>query len=95
MKKICFHSSIFLSLGDKLNELCKLIIGSLDEQGFFKSTLGDLAVIAGVEIEEMQKALEIVKRLDPPGVGAKDVKESLLLQLRRKRVLKKRYMRSL
>ncbi len=74
----------FLSLNNKLNELCKLIIGSLDEQGFFKCALGDLAIIAGVGIEEMHKALDIVKGLEPPGIGAKDVKESLLLQLRRK-----------
>ena len=74
----------FLPLDDKLSEFCKLIIGSLDEQGFFKGALSDLAVIAGTDVEEMQKALKIVKELDPPGIGAKDVKESLVLQLRRK-----------
>lgn len=74
----------FLALDEKLNELCRLIIGSLDEQGFFKGALDDLAVIAGVGVEETVKALELVKKLDPPGIGARDVKESLLLQLRRK-----------
>ena len=74
----------FLSLKPKLAELCKSIIGSLDEQGFFKSSLADLAVLSGVGVEDMQKALDVVKNLDPSGIGAKDVKESLILQLERK-----------
>lgn len=74
----------FLSLNPKLHELCKAIIGNLNEQGFFKGSLADLAVMSGVGIEDMQKALNVVKSLDPPGIGAKDVKESLILQLEHK-----------
>ncbi|OGV18630.1 MAG: RNA polymerase sigma-54 factor [Lentisphaerae bacterium GWF2_38_69] len=74
----------FLSLSPKLFELCNSVVGSLDEQGFFKGSLADLAIISGVSVEDMIKALDIIKTLEPPGVGAKDVRESILLQLDRK-----------
>ncbi len=74
----------FLNINDEQKKRCELIVGCLDEQGFFRSSLADLAVIAGADIEDMEEALVIVKSLEPPGVGAKNIKECLLLQLERK-----------
>ena len=73
----------FLNINDEQKRQCELIIGCLDEQGFFRSSLADLAVIVGADIEDMEKALAMVKSLDPSGVGARNVKECLLLQLER------------
>ena len=73
----------FLDTNDEQKKQCELIIGCLDEQGFFRSSLADLAVIVGADIEDMKKALNMVKSLEPAGVGAKNIKECLLLQLER------------
>jgi len=73
-----------LDINDEQKKQCELIIGCLDEQGFFRSSLADLAVIAGADLEEMEKSLKIVKSLDPAGVGARNIKECLFLQLERK-----------
>jgi RNA polymerase sigma-54 factor len=83
MEKDLTDQVSFLNLDSYMNNLCKLIIGSLDDQGYFRGSLADLAVIGGSDLNDMEKALKIVQKLDPSGIGAKDLKESLLLQLER------------
>jgi len=78
----------------RLKELAEVIIGSLDENGYLKIPLMDLfyttedgirqeLVPGGCEEEEAEMALQLVQGFDPAGVGARSVKECLLLQLRR------------
>ncbi len=58
------------------------IIGNLDENtGFLDATLDEIAAMGPWAMETVEKALQIVQRLDPVGVAAKDVRESLLIQL--------------
>ncbi len=73
----------FTRINKENKHLIELIIGSIDNKGYFQGSLEDLAVIGGVDLKQMQKALRIVHKLDPPGIGARDLKESLLLQLDR------------
>jgi len=58
-----------------------LVIYSLNKDGRLTMTPEELAVEAGSEVEEIDEAILIVQTLDPTGVGAKDLKECLLLQL--------------
>jgi len=59
------------------------IVDSLDEDGYLRSlTLEEIAGVLGVELEKVESALALVQSLDPPGVGARDLKECLLIQLR-------------
>lgn len=58
-----------------------VLIDSLDEHGFFTGNISEAAQLAHCGEEETQAALEELKRLEPLGVGAKDIRESLLLQL--------------
>ncbi len=74
----------FLKLSSEEEELAKLIIGSIDDQGYFKGSLEDLAVLGGADLKQMKHALHVVQSLEPAGIGACDLKESLLLQLIRK-----------
>ena len=74
----------FVKIDEEEKTLVKLIIGSIDDRGYFKGDLKDLAVIGGADLKQMSKALNVVQNLDPPGIGAQDLKESLLLQLNRK-----------
>ena len=73
----------FININEEDKQLVELIIGSIDDLGYFKGSLEDLAVIGGADLKQMKKALNIVQKLDPPGIGARDLKESLLLQLDR------------
>ncbi|MFL6275067.1 MAG: RNA polymerase factor sigma-54 [Blastocatellia bacterium] len=58
------------------------IIGNLDDNtGFLDATLDEIAAMGPWPIETVERALHIVQRLDPVGVAARDVRESLLIQL--------------
>jgi RNA polymerase sigma-54 factor len=70
--------------------IAETIIGNLDDSGYLRRELdnivNDLAFSQNVAVtrEDIEQVLFIVQQLDPPGVGARDLKECLLLQLRRK-----------
>jgi RNA polymerase sigma-54 factor len=70
-------------LDDKMREVCSQIIGSIDERGYLCSHPSDLAITADAEVEQVERGIEIVQGFDPPGIGARDLRECLLLQLRR------------
>ena len=59
------------------------IIGNLDEDGYLRAELEELAQRCTVTAEEVSKVLELVQSFDPPGVAARNIQECLLLQLRR------------
>lgn len=63
--------------------MAERIIYSLDHNGYLETRLEDLlpATASAEEISLAQRALKIVQKLDPPGIGARDLRECLLLQL--------------
>ena len=65
----------------KTRELAELIIGSIDESGYLRSILADLATVGGVPLTGIEKALKFVQTFDPAGIGARDPRECLMLQL--------------
>src|SRR5262249_52486142 len=78
-----------LDVSPRLLELARFLIANLDENGRLSGPLESiitseelLAKLPGpVTLEEAEEALRVVQRLDPPGVGARDLRECLLLQL--------------
>ena len=72
-------------------EIAAFIIGSLDEDGYLRrdieSLVDDMAFRAGIETDEKEvlEMLGVVQEFDPAGVGARDLRECLLLQLKRLR----------
>lgn len=58
------------------------IIGNLNEDGYFSASLEEIAQAGGHKLEDMQAALSLVQEFDPLGVGARDLRECLLIQLR-------------
>lgn len=72
----------------RTKRVCQYIIDSLDENGYLSSvSLSDIAMYLHENMFIVEKALGIVQEFDPPGVGARDLKECLLLQLKAKGVL--------
>lgn len=57
------------------------IIWNVDESGYFRADLDELAVLEGISPEEMCRALKLVQDLDPPGVAARSLQECLDIQL--------------
>lgn len=64
-------------------EIARWIVGNLDEQGYLRSTIDEVARQAECEPTAVEKVLRVVQSLDPAGVGARDLRECLLLQLDR------------
>jgi RNA polymerase sigma-54 factor len=86
------HLKAQLSLIDcdeRTERLAEHIIGNLDEDGYLRRDLhaivNDLAFTQNVmaNVAELEKALRAVQELDPAGTGARDLRECLLLQVRR------------
>ncbi len=78
----------FRSLSERQRNIAQFIIGSLDEDGYLRRDLDtlsdDMAFRMGLEVtpDELEEALSIVQDFDPAGVGARNLQECLLLQLR-------------
>jgi RNA polymerase sigma-54 factor len=78
------------NITDRQEQLAKTIIGNLDDDGYLRRDVenisDDLAFSQNITAspEELTQVLEIVQKLDPPGVGARNLQECLLLQLKRK-----------
>ncbi len=72
----------FLDAPKNILEIAKEIIGNLDDDGYLKVSLDDIASSLKVDVEDVERALQLVQSLDPPGVGARNIRESFLIQLR-------------
>src|SRR5881628_1795742 len=62
-------------------EIGRAIIGNLDADGYLRASLEEIAAMGPYTNEEVERALHLVQEFDPPGVGARDLKECLLIQL--------------
>jgi RNA polymerase sigma-54 factor len=74
---------LFLDLNHDQHEQIEYLIANLDENGFLKTPLSELAIAFGKPVtpEQLEDVLHLLHKLDPAGVGARDLKECLLLQL--------------
>ena len=61
----------------------ELIVGNIDDNGFLQSTLEEMALNSGIPKEDFEKMLALIQTFYPAGVGAHDLRECLLIQLRR------------
>ncbi|HZQ73879.1 MAG TPA: RNA polymerase factor sigma-54 [Burkholderiales bacterium] len=72
-------------MGERDRALAHMVIDSLDDDGYFKLPLEELAALVPPEYdvrpEELSAALHLVQSLDPTGVGARTLEECLRLQL--------------
>ena len=78
------HLGEQLRLGTDDPELLRLgeaIIGNLDEDGYLRADLEEIAKGMGATLEAVEAALKRIQAFDPPGVAARSVQECLLLQL--------------
>ncbi len=92
---VTFHEFLIeqlglLDLNELEHQLAEYIIGNIDEDGYLRrdleSMVDDLAFTANIDVDDrkMVRILKIVQDLDPPGIGARDLKECLMIQLQKK-----------
>lgn len=81
---------LMLNLDDKQRKVAEQIIGSIDDDGYLRreisSIADDLAFRQNIDCteKEIKELVALIQQFDPPGVGARDLQECLLLQLKRK-----------
>jgi RNA polymerase sigma-54 factor len=59
----------------------EFIIGSLDRNGFLTCTVDEISAFTSADRKDVEKVLAVIRTFDPPGVGAADLRECLLIQL--------------
>jgi RNA polymerase sigma-54 factor len=81
---------LMLNLDEKQRKIAEQIIGSIDDDGYLRrdltSIVDDLAFRQNIDSneKEIEGLIKLIQQFDPPGVGARDLQECLLLQLKRK-----------
>jgi RNA polymerase sigma-54 factor len=80
----------YLKLDPRQRVIAEQLIGSIEGDGYIRremeSIINDLAFSQNIEttLEELEEILEKIQDFDPPGIAARNLKECLLIQLRRK-----------
>jgi len=64
--------------------MVRFLIGCLDAGGYLRISAPEIADATGTSIGEVEEALQILWSMDPPGIGARDLRECLMLQIKAK-----------
>lgn len=70
-----------LDLSDREQDIAVQIIGNLDRNGYLECPMDELCAMCGCDEAIVEEVLSVVQSLDPAGVGARDLRECLLIQL--------------
>ena len=71
-----------LDISDAEREIALYLVGNIDENGYLKTTAEEAALALSLPVEEVERAIATVQTLDPLGVGARDLRECLMIQAR-------------
>lgn len=71
------------NLDERPEQVAELVVGNIDDFGYLQSSIAELSFSTGIPSEELDEALKVIHSFHPPGVGARDLRECLLLQLER------------
>jgi RNA polymerase sigma-54 factor len=71
----------FSDVPEELRSAAEVVIGNIDDNGYLQSSEEDIANHASCSLENARYAIAFVQSFDPPGIGARNLKECLLFQL--------------
>ncbi len=71
------------ALAEEQRPIAEMLIGNIDDHGYLKANIDELAFSTNIPAEKIQAVLQVIQSFDPPGVGARDLQECLLRQLER------------
>ncbi len=70
-------------LNEEQQGIAELLIGNIDDYGYLMATLEELSTATGLTPEKISEVLKVIQSFEPAGVGARDLRECLMLQLER------------
>ena len=93
--EISIHQNLLQQMGnlildEKETKISEFLVGSIDDSGYIRRTneeiIDDIAFTQNLIVndDELNKVLRLIQTLDPPGTGARSLKESLIIQLQKK-----------
>ena len=68
----------------ELAQTAEFVIGSIDGIGYLTTHPADIAMAAKCDMKKVKEAIKLVQSFEPPGIGASDLRECLLIQLKRR-----------
>ena len=71
------------SLNEYERKIAGIVLGNIDDDGYLQLDVEDLLALPNFPAETLDKILDTIHEFDPPGVGARDLRECLMLQLKR------------
>ncbi|HWQ14723.1 MAG TPA: RNA polymerase factor sigma-54 [Roseiflexaceae bacterium] len=84
---VSLHESLrrdlHIALPERDHPIADYLVGCLDDQGYLDASVEEVADSLGVEVEQVERVLRRLQDIGPPGVGARNVQECLLLQIDR------------
>lgn len=83
LAEVLFEQVRDSGLPDERRPVAELVIGNIDDYGYLKASVEEIAASTEVPAETILEVLKIIQTFDPPGVGARDLRECLMLQLER------------
>jgi len=86
-KKMDLHEYLLWQLrlsrtSDPVRQVAEVVMGNLNEDGYLQASSEEIAVMAEVDVKNVEDAVALIREFDPPGVGARNLQECLLLQLK-------------
>lgn len=75
---------LYLFVGDDERKIGEVIIANIDDNGYLKSSIIEIANSTQTTPVGVEKVLSLVQTFDPIGIGARDLRECLLLQIKAK-----------
>jgi RNA polymerase sigma-54 factor len=73
-----------LEIAPTLLPICEFVIGNIESDGYLRTSVADLATQLAVDEQQIERAVFVVQKLEPPGVGARSLQECFLLQIDRR-----------
>jgi len=87
-KEVSLQEALLRQLGMFVNtdeelRIGQEIIGNIDDNGYLKANLEELAITLNLPIEEIAKVLSLIQQFEPSGVGCRNIPECLAIQLKK------------
>ncbi len=83
LEQLYFQLSLTSADQEHLKPLAEFLVGNLDSNGYLRGSLEEISRFVEADEQDLEKALDLIQSLDPPGIGARDLRECLQLQLDR------------
>src|SRR5436190_11374535 len=73
----------FSDMDESERSIAEMIIGNIDDYGYLKASIDELSFSTSIPADEITEVLKVIQTFHPPGVGCRDLRECLMLQLER------------